>query len=425
MLKRRLRDTFLIVIITILTLILLEGIVRVSGISPAKPLLAEWMQPDPTLLWKIKPGSYGTRESRFAPKISYVHNQSGFRIREEIKPKSSKTFRVLMLGDSNIWGFGVEQAQTASEVLQYRFSQMDLEGHSIEVLNLGIVGYTSYQGLHWLNESLYLQPDMICLAYGYNDRRYVANGSNQDSSSYFKQTYNTIYIRQLLFERSAICGWIASWNGKSKLTPFTEAVPRVPLEQYQSNFETMLSICETQNIPTVVIGLQDNPAIDQKLEDAFQLQLDGQLADAVVQYMDRMKEPNITESTLAPYYVYGILKRVTASKELQDDFLMESVNTVLTELEESFLPLDSMMGNTVIRGDWEYLAILKEVCSNYNNALFIPYQEMIEAMPKDEQLHCYFPTDPCHINPKGNEVLADYLQPIIWEQYQSFIRGEL
>lgn len=424
MLKRRLRESFLIVLITIVLLLLLEGATRLSGFTPAKPLLAELMEADPIVLWKNKPGSYGTRESRFAPKISYIHNQQGFRIRNDINVKSPNSFRVLMMGDSNIWGFGVEQAQTVSEVLQYRYSQLDLENHPIEVLNLGVIGHTSFQGMRWLEQLLIYQPDMICFAYGYNDRRYVADSYSQDGEDYFRLTYQNIRLHQLLFEWSAMCGWVSSWNQPEKLTPFTDAVPRVPLEQYKSNFQTMLSICDEHDIPSVVIGLQDNPVIDQELEETYQLQQEGKLQDAVTRYMDMMKEPNITESTLAPYYVYGILQRVISSKELQEDFLMEKVDQLVSELEESFLPLDSMMGNTVIRGDWEYLAILQEVCSNYSNSFYIEYQELINSMSIEEQYQCYFPTDPCHINAKGHEVLAEHLHPIIWEQYQTFIRGD-
>ena len=65
--------------------------------------------------------------------------------------------RVLVLGDSFTWGFGVEQEQIFTEVIEN--SRKD-----VEVINAGVSGYSPDQELIWLREQgMHFQPDLVLL----------------------------------------------------------------------------------------------------------------------------------------------------------------------------------------------------------------------------------------------------------------------
>ncbi len=422
MLKRRLRDSTIILIITLCMLLLLETGIRLTGIQPAEPLLSEWMQAHPTLLWINKPNSHGTRGSRFAPNISYVHNNHGMRMREDISLQQD-AFRVMMIGDSNIWGFGVEQSQTASAVLQDKLSRKAKTNKPVQVLNMGITGHSSYQGKIRLQDSELQSANVIVLAYGYNDRRYTANEDKQDSPEYFEATYDKLWFHQLLLQRSAICGWFASWNQEPQFTSLKDAMPRVSPKQYQSNFDAMLKKFEKSNVRVIVLGLRDNPAIVHRINQARLYEHEEKYDLAVQQYFAILQSPNISESTLAPYMFLRMIKNhpqeVGKALKIFPPLQDISVDKLQLNLESITLPLDSMMGGTVIRTQDEYLELLLEVCSNYKNVTYVDYAELLKPLSEEERLSCYFSTDPCHINVKGNRLLAEYLEPLIWNEYEA------
>jgi lysophospholipase L1-like esterase len=79
-----------------------------------------------------------------------------------------RKFRALFLGDSNTYGYGLDADDTFVAATNRRLA----DTHS---LNLGVSGYSSYQGyqalLHYGDQ---LKPDIVFVAFNYNDRRLVA-----------------------------------------------------------------------------------------------------------------------------------------------------------------------------------------------------------------------------------------------------------
>jgi GDSL-like Lipase/Acylhydrolase family/Starch binding domain len=96
-------------------------------------------------------------------------NSAGFRDVEFPHTKSPSTFRIVCLGDSWTFGANVGQHQAYPQRLQARLRQEFPTG-DFEVLNLGVVGYSSFQGLQLLKqEGLALEPDFIVVGFATND----------------------------------------------------------------------------------------------------------------------------------------------------------------------------------------------------------------------------------------------------------------
>ena len=94
-------------------------------------------------------------------------NSKGFRgTREYALPKPPGVFRMVVLGDSVVNGYGVEDDETFCAVLERKLSKL----RQTEVLNLGVPGFGNAEELIQLeNVGLEQQPDMVVLGYFVND----------------------------------------------------------------------------------------------------------------------------------------------------------------------------------------------------------------------------------------------------------------
>lgn len=104
-------------------------------------------------------------------KNGYVqHNNSGYR-GEEVPLKKGEKFRVLCLGGSTTYGFGVDDPQDSYPAQLKKILQSSGEfSHGVEVINAGIEAGTSAEELtHYLLKYRYYQPDLVVIHSGGND----------------------------------------------------------------------------------------------------------------------------------------------------------------------------------------------------------------------------------------------------------------
>ncbi len=107
---------------------------------------------DPYLMWRPRAGYSDER---------YTINGSGMRDREYPVERSDVT-RIAALGDSSTFGHGVALEQTWHEVLEAAMG--------FEVLNFGVTGYTSAQGLEQYRRVVGpYRPDIVIAYFGIND----------------------------------------------------------------------------------------------------------------------------------------------------------------------------------------------------------------------------------------------------------------
>ncbi len=101
---------------------------------------------------------------------SYYHiNSIGFRSKELIAPKPPEVFRVFILGGSTVEG-GFNDRWTIDACLSQELKKYY---QGVEVINAGIVGYTSQEELALLQTKILdLQPDLVVVIDGRNDLYY-------------------------------------------------------------------------------------------------------------------------------------------------------------------------------------------------------------------------------------------------------------
>lgn len=96
-------------------------------------------------------------------------NGRGYRGREGRYGDHPGVYRIVALGDSSTFGWGVEAGEAYPARLEEELRRRHPD-RRIEVLNLGVCGYSSFQGLVLLRrEALRYRPDMVTISYGSND----------------------------------------------------------------------------------------------------------------------------------------------------------------------------------------------------------------------------------------------------------------
>ena len=146
-----------------------EGLARawlgdrfVGGLPVGRPDKA-CAQHDEHLGWVNVPG-ITTRV--VAPQFTYrvTMNDKGLRDEEHPYEKPEGAYRVALLGDSIAWGWGVDDGLAFADLVEERL------GPDVEVINLGVPGYSTDQHLWTLErDGLRYDPDLVLLCFVLND----------------------------------------------------------------------------------------------------------------------------------------------------------------------------------------------------------------------------------------------------------------
>ncbi len=135
---------------------LIEGTLRLfmPNISPMPVLPLGIGQYDPDLGWCPKPGAIASSD-RFDLTVEYKVNSKGLRGPLIPYERTPGTFRILLLGDSQTYGYGVPIEKHFSHLLPGYFK-------NVEVVNLGVSGYgVDQELLIYRKKGQRFQPDLV------------------------------------------------------------------------------------------------------------------------------------------------------------------------------------------------------------------------------------------------------------------------
>lgn len=148
----------------IFTLALAEGAVRVlfPEWAPRTAQLVDFWQYDERYGWSHVPGAQGRFDS-YGFDVEVTINEQGFRGPLVTPRKDPAKTRVLVVGDSLVWGFGAAEEDTFVVRMEERCP-------NLEVINFGVSGYATDQELLLFNErGRSLAPDVVVLVVASND----------------------------------------------------------------------------------------------------------------------------------------------------------------------------------------------------------------------------------------------------------------
>lgn len=160
----------------ILVALLLPQQVRMAT-SPA----SFFLEYDPDIGWVNRAGAEGVSgTARDVGAFNVRINSLGYRGKEVAVPKPAEVRRIAFLGDSNTFGYGVQEGQRFSDILAQH------QPASTEIVNLGVFGYgTEQEAIYLERHALGLSPDMVVLAVSAGDLSDVMSSINAGAAKPF------------------------------------------------------------------------------------------------------------------------------------------------------------------------------------------------------------------------------------------------
>ncbi len=235
------------------TLAVLEGALRLAGFS-ATPVQIQVgrqgdqrilhafedqnFEPDPDLIWR--------------PRRNHsVFNSQGFRGPELAPEKPAGTTRVFTVGDSNTLGWAGDQGPNWPDELSGLIAR---ERAGVQVVNAGVWGYASYQGLRRFTEVLNWQPDIVLVSFGSNDAHWVLQSDKDYDARTFRNTGPGRAIERFRLGELLL-------SALDRTPQATTLGPRVALDDYRENLREIVRRGRAKGVSVVLLTRPYNGAI--------------------------------------------------------------------------------------------------------------------------------------------------------------------
>jgi len=262
-LKRALQNLALSAASLMLCVAVLEVGLRFCGYGNV-----EIYAPDPVLYWKLKPNqNCYTKVDRKSVHI----NSLGTRGPEFQPAKPPNTFRILCLGDSRTFGWGLSESETYCGVLQLLLQAHAGGGNKIEVINSGVNAWSYPQMQAFFREvGVHYHPDFVVL----EGANYWTQFGDKNSPEFVGKFMTRVRLKNFL-RRFAIYHYFVEVKlhefysrYRTKFIPvdpehdalFKEQQQQDPDALFRDAIEALCRLAKSNNIQPVLLHL---PALDE------------------------------------------------------------------------------------------------------------------------------------------------------------------
>ena len=250
---RRAATLLLAVISTLAFLIALELGARALGLKTGYFLNwkgADCLERSALLEWEFRPSCTGRLQS------AHVHTNAARLRGPEVRDDGS--IRVLALGDSCTFGWNVAADETYPAALERLLNHRTGDGH-YQVLNAGVAGYSSYQGLVYLRErGLALRPAIVVIGFGFNELFRI--GDDEARLARERRVLPLLRVNDFLLEQSTLYRWVR-WKANTTAPPQLDY--RVSPERYGENLRTMIRLARDRGGHPVLLDFFAHPISKQ------------------------------------------------------------------------------------------------------------------------------------------------------------------
>lgn len=348
----------------------------------------------PEVGWEPEPGFAGPMLP--LPNTIREYDSDRFVIDDAVKISDHTKPRVVFIGDSSTFGWENATSTTFVHLIRQRIP-------AINTVNLGMIGYTSFQGYRrFIQDGLQLNPDIVVVSFNYNDRRYVLDNEHTDSTALFQRMHKQYRFQKLAaaFDYSYLFRSL-----RSVIRKFGEVVadrrspannrgvtidnlrPRVSPEDYRANLRNIIALARGKGIDVILVVLRDNPAQTEYLRKGIDFLEKGRHDDAIDALTTALREKN----------AFSFLGQAYLEKAYRNSGRTEEANRLLV-LKDPFI---SVFGGDPMCLDTEYNEIVRKVAEEYG----------VEVVEAGELLHQSSSNylDFCHPDENGHQKIATLL----------------
>ncbi len=339
-------------------------------------------------------------------------NSFGLRNQEVSLDEPAETVRILALGDSTVFGFGVPIEGTFSKRLEAILNEGPGDTQ-FEVINAGIQSYSLYNSFIYLKrDGIRFDPDLILLETNYNDRRYVPSRFHRDGLLFYRYFWYSMRLREILggsyifraLRRSLLENPIAAERDDLDSDDAIEAGEysyqeiemddlhcRVNPTRYEAMLNELIDYALAREVPVVLIPLRDPPHQIAPYRDAVELWESGSWERAV----ERLEE------LLEGSFHYQLI----AAAKINE--IVDSAGRSERRIERIPVPIEWMGtgGNVPILTADPYIDIMERAAERRGVII-------AEIDPK-ELIEKALYIDYIHLNALGHELLAQSIDRAI------------
>jgi lysophospholipase L1-like esterase len=261
--KRWLQNLTLSVTVFLFCLVAFEMVLRFCGFGNL-----EIYQPDPKLYWRLKPNQDCYTKIGHKP----VHiNAQGTRGPEFQTEKPSGTLRILSLGDSITFGWGLTDDETYSRCLERILQQRVGPGRTVEVINAGVNAWSYPQMFVYFRDfGLRYHPDFVVVG----EANLWTQFSEKNSPEFVRQFMQRVRLKNFL-RRFAIYHFVVEvqlqefyQRERTKFIPvdpkqdalFKAEQQSDPDAVFRDAIENLCRVAQTNQVRPVLLFL---PSVDQ------------------------------------------------------------------------------------------------------------------------------------------------------------------
>jgi lysophospholipase L1-like esterase len=194
----------------------------------------ESREPDPVLLWRPVPRPPFTSQ-RFKGPLAEV-------------PKPANVVRVMCYGDSLT--DGPPRGGWPGSLQRLLAAQPHQPGLRFEVLNAGVAGYSSHQGMRrFLQEVDQFTPNLVLVSFGWND---AADASGQPDKSFRIPPWPLVACQRALVRYRSylvLMYYTQGWRARPPVASPGPVEHRVSVDDYLANMERFRLECHARGIP--------------------------------------------------------------------------------------------------------------------------------------------------------------------------------
>ena len=373
------------------------------------------LEQDPLLFWKQK---NNLDIDFFGGRVNTGNH--GLRLTPSANRGKKKNYRILVLGASPTFGWGVNNSETYAARLAKKLNLAF--DHHVTVTNGSGIGYSSYQGLRFLKKNISrLKPDLITVSYVINDvdnYRFFQNNGLEDKKTRpvnkFTAAVNNWLNRAAFYRVFKKLVFSIKPKGQRISTGVDYSVypgdNRVSSDDYRLNLQEFSRIARANHINIVFIKMPVNlplgPGIisgaeARKFFKIGKSHFDKKDYPQAVSYLKKSLHYNPIFSEA--YYYLGQCELHLGDRARAEKYFQEVKKC------ESF---------GCARDAIKYNKIMEDVAKEYG----IPLVDIVEAFKrnKNEYLYLHPQEDTIHPNQLGHRIIAvelyNTIRGIIQEQ---------
>jgi lysophospholipase L1-like esterase len=202
--------------------------------------------------------SFNDIEVRKNATFRITTNKDGFRTHPFV-PKKDGVLRIVSLGDSSTFGWGVDNEYTYQSLLERKLALS--RGGAVEVFNLGIPGHTTRHGLGILHHYAWdLKPDVLLVSFGGNDARFMLQTIDQvlaaDDTLLGGVRWTLFKLKTFKLLRRLVLSASDPFKAPAKSPEKKPTlVPAVSIEGYKANLKAMIAEAHRRGVAVVLIGV--------------------------------------------------------------------------------------------------------------------------------------------------------------------------